>query len=184
MPQGQAITPSMGGSSIGDVVDKLLGRRGINTRVFAPAAACKVLSPSYSYRLHCPTDFQETLPQMIAHIDIWTDMIRDGLQRGENCRAGRMCCPTSPIERPVAVRNTDHGCEVWTKDDGDHNVLNRLQTQQGVIVDGPVPDPSGRFEVTRVRRPDGDNLRAEQIRPFLRGQPEFTLVEYGELAQM
>jgi hypothetical protein len=77
----------------------------------------------------------------------------------------------------VTVRDTDHGCEVWAHRDGADDVAGHLRSQ-GLLVDGPVPDIRTNMQLMTVRMPEGDLLRAEQVRPLLVANMDFEVVDW------
>jgi hypothetical protein len=94
-----------------------------------------------------------------------------------------MTNPIQPPSRPrCAVRDTAHGCEVWTENDVGHDVFTHLETQ-GFLLDGPVRDPSGHFEIILVRHSAGPNLDAANLRGYLRDGRDWEFMEFEELQQ-
>jgi len=86
------------------------------------------------------------------------------------CQGGTRC----------AVRDTAHGCEVWTRNDVGHDVYTQLE-MQNLLLDGPVPSPDGQCEIILVRWQEGDALTATNVRPLLESNPDITVVDLSAL---
>ena len=166
--------PQTGGATLDDLCH-LLAKARISLQIHAPSHQNYELLNRLPHAFFIDTSvspFAEAIPkglQIVAQLLLKTH--------------AQTCSPRPPPSRPrCAVRDTAHGCEMWTEGDVGHNVFTHLETQ-GFQLDGPIPDPSGRYAITRVRHSAGPNLDAANLRGYLRDSRDWEFIEFGELQQ-
>ena len=81
-----------------------------------------------------------------------------------------------------AVRDTAHGCEVWTQNDPAGDVFTHLE-RQNLLLDGPVAAPNRSAQIILVRWREGDNISAENVRGVLQSNSDFDVVEFEQLEE-
>jgi len=172
--QASTHTPQAGGATLDDLYH-LLARARIRLQIHAPSHQYYDLLnrlPNASFTETSIYPFAEAVPK---GLQIAAQLLLKTHAQG--------CSPRPPPSRPrCAVRETAHGCEMWTEGDVGHNVFTHLETQ-GFLLDGPIPDPSGRYAITRVRHSAGPNLDAANLRGYLRDSRDWEFIEFGELQQ-